>query len=81
MINTPNKMLCVPNKQKERALGSPVMQNGRPHSTNENTTSPGSNQTQTSNSIEGLAPIDLTRRNLKFEISDFHISRRFKSFI
>ena len=60
-----------------------MIQGGRPHSTNENTTSPGSHQTGSgaSNTIEGLPPIDLDRRNLKFEISDFHISRRFKSFI
>ena len=29
----------------------------------------------------GLTPIDIVRRNLRFELGDFHISRRFKSFI
>ena len=46
------------------------------------TTSPASNCTGTYNyAATGLQPIDIVRRNLRFEMGDFHISRRFKSFI
>lgn len=31
--------------------------------------------------FEGLLPLDLARRNMQFEIGDFYVSRRFKSFI
>lgn len=30
---------------------------------------------------DGLAPIDLKRRNIQFELGDFYVSKRFRSFI
>ena len=46
------------------------------------TCSPGSNANSwQSDAQAGLLPIDLTRRNMQFELADFYVSRRFKSFI
>ena len=46
------------------------------------TCSPASNSnSRQSDSQAGLAPIDLTRRSMQFELSDFYVSRRFKSFV
>ena len=46
------------------------------------TCSPNSNANSwQSDAQAGLPPIDLTRRNMQFELGDFYISRRFKSFI
>ena len=45
------------------------------------TTSPESVSIMRQNTNDGLVAIDLARRNLTFEMGDFYVSRRFKSFV
>ena len=80
--------------QKEQEQKSPQLLSAEPKLRENSTSAPrmvikstetcspaSNNNSWQSDAQAGLAPIDLTRRSMQFELSDFYVSRRFKSFV